>query len=244
MEKYTKDEVPQQAGLQVAAVFKSINLMSVGVATLLSTGMVLDRHSVTVSVLSGVGFYGAIAGLLILWQPGALPFVLVNRQHEVTERRRDQLQFKAQMAFAPTPRMNVVDPVQLVSTPPAILTEGKRFVPAVPGADARLKLSCVEFVTTLFDDNGSPNPRRILAAHTRRPGQVQAGKPKPEVLDYLTALQMVSEGDGGMLFFDVELYPTLREAINAIKRGYLAGAGGYPPFDPSLSSPATREGDM
>lgn len=244
MKDYSSEEVPQQAGSQVAAVFKSINLMSVGVSALLSTGMVMDKHSVTVSVLSGVGFYGAIAGLLILWQPGALPFVLVNRQHEVTARRRDELQYKAQMAFAPAPRMSVVDPVQLVSTPRAALTEGTRFVPAIPGADARLKLSCVEFVTTLFDDDGSPNPRRILAAHTRRPGQVQAGKPKPEVLEYLTALQMVSEGDGGMLFFNVDIYPTLREAINAIKRGWPAGAGGYPPFDPSHPSPATREGAL
>jgi hypothetical protein len=193
-------------------------------------------------VLSGVGFYGAIAGLLILWQPGALPFVLVNRQHEVTERRRDALQFKAQMTFAP--KMAVVDPVQLVSTPSATLTNSKHFVSAVPSADARLKLSCVEFVTTLFDDQGRPNPRRVLAAHTRRPGQIQAGKPRHEVLDYLAALQMISEGDGGMLFFNAELYPTLRESINAIKRGYPAGTGGYPPFDPSLPSPAAREEAM
>lgn len=238
MQNYNHDPDAPQASAQVANVLKSINLMSVGVATLLSAGMVIDKHSVTVSVLSGVGFYGAIAGLLVLWQPGALPYVLVNRQREVTERRRDEMQYKIHVASLPTSQVAVVDPLQLASAPPVA---GGRFVSAVPSIDARLKLAAYEFVTTLFDDEGRPNPRRILAAHTRRPGQVQAGKPKPEVLDYLLSLQMLAEREGGMLFFDVARYPTLHEAINAIKRGIPAGREGIPPYTPPLPSPATGE---
>jgi hypothetical protein len=213
MEKYSDDSLSPQAALQVASVSKSINLMSVGVATLLSVGMVIDKHSVTVSVLSGVGFYGAIAGLLVLWQPSALPLVLINRQHEVTERRRDMLQYRMHMTQLPVPH---ADPLPRVRVVPPLLLANDRFVPAVPRVADNLKLVAGSWITQLFDTStGQPLPNRI----TRNKGQVQIKSPEPEVVAYLEALEIVRVGEGKQLYYNMALYPTLREAINAVRTG-------------------------
>lgn len=202
-----------EATAMVAAVFKSINLISLGVATLISVGMIVDKHSVTTSVLAGVAFYGLVASLLILWQPGALPYVLVSRQVEVTNRRRDLLQFQAQMAQMPAPRAAIIDPMQLEYTPPA---PAPTFVPVVPLIAPNLKVVAGSWVTQLFDTStGRPLPNRI----TRTKSQVQQKSPEPQVVAYLESLGIVYQDEGKHLYWQVASYPTLRDALNAVRTG-------------------------
>jgi hypothetical protein len=204
---------------EVASVFRSINLMSVGVAALLSTGMIVDRHSVTVSVLSGVGFYGAIAGLLILWQPGALPAVLINHQREITLRRRDELPYRVQwqqqqVRLADLPQIEYTHAVA-----PALPLQSHlgSFVPAHPPQPVSRRVVAVAagWATQLFNtETGEPNPIYI----TPKAGQVQVKSPQAEVVKYLSALEMV-EVRNNQLYWQRDTYPTLTETLNAIRTG-------------------------
>lgn len=226
MEDHNRDDANSQQA--VASVFRSINLMSVGVACILGFGMWIDEHSVTVSVLSGVSFYAGIAGLLILWQPGALPSVLINGQREGTIRRRDMLQFHMQMAYVPPPHVvrtapiavaDLVDPMQTVGIPAATLTESRRFVAPVPATVDTIKVDAANFVTQLFDaSTGRPIPHRI----TKNKGQIQYKSPSNEAIEYLLALEIVKRGAGPQLYWNGDVYtgyPTHRDAINAIRSG-------------------------
>jgi hypothetical protein len=196
----------QQQPPQAVNVLNSVNWMSAGVATLLSLGMILDRHSVTVSVLSGVAFYGAIAGTLV-----ATPLIL-NHQDQVTIRRRDEMPYR----YLPQPeaRVGLVDPVRLPVA--ASLPDTPRFVPAVPRIQDNIKVAAAGWVTQLFDtSDGTPLPTKI----TRNKGQVQIKSPEPEVVEYLASLGIVRVGDGKQLYWQMDTCPTYRYALNAIRTG-------------------------
>jgi hypothetical protein len=239
MEKYTEEPVSHQAALQVAAVFKSVNLMSVGVAALLSTGMIVDKHSVTVSVLSGVGFYGAIAGLLILWQPGALPFVLVNRQHEITERRRDEMQYRIHLRQAP--QVSLADPLPMVSAPPAQLPTGTRFVPAIAPADQSVEREAVAWVLQLYGRDGEPDPAKVLTkTDNEKPGRVRIAGPSKAAKQWLVDRRILhSLGNG------YRLNLTRCPNIDAAKQYLSTPAGGGVPYPPTLATttPQTSGGE-
>ncbi len=179
MKDNNSESVPQQTESQSANVLKSVNLMSVGVAGLLSWGMFVDSHSVTVSVLSGVAFYGAVAGLLILWQPGALPYVIVSRQQEVTIRRRDEQLYSLQAAQLPPPqRWTVADPVQIPSTPPAQLPAASSFVSAHAEPDDGVRREASAWLLQLYGADGSPDPKKVLMkSEKERPGRVRIAAP-------------------------------------------------------------------
>src|SRR5690606_31054973 len=131
---------------------------------------------VTISVLSGVAFFLLFGALVILTLSGALSAMVINGQNQRTIRRQNEMQYQIWVQQQAAPQVAVVDPPQLPYSDPAPamqLPQSSSFVPAVPRPNERLVMSCVEFVTALFDDNGTPNPRRILGPHTKRPGQIQ-----------------------------------------------------------------------
>lgn len=205
MSEYTPNEQPSP---QHSNVLNSVNWMSAGVATLLSIGMIVDKNSVTVSVLSGVAFYAAIAGTLV-----ATPLIL-NHQDQVTIRRRDELPYLYMPQQEPQRRMSLVDPVQLPGSPSTPATPS--YVPAVARAKDELKVAAAGWVSQLFDgETGRPLPNRI----TRAKGNVQLKSPEPEVVEYLCSLGIISQDEGRHLFYNTALFPTLREAINAIGTG-------------------------
>lgn len=189
-----------------ADVLHSVNWMSGAVAAILSVGMIADKHSVTVSVLSGVAFYGTVAGILVM-----TPLIL-NHQDNVTIRRRDELPYRYMPQH--TPHIGIVDPVRLPE--PAPLPQSQRFIPAVPATRESLKATAAGWITQLFDpDDGTPLASKI----TRNKGQVQVKSPDFEIVEYLEALGMVRVGDGKQLYWQADTYPTLRYAINAIRTG-------------------------
>lgn len=234
MDKSTEESLSPQAASPAASVLKSINLISVLVAIFFSIGMVIDNHSVTVSMLSGAGIYGTVATMLILWQPGALPYVLVSRQREVTERRRDEQQYK--IYLRQVPQVAAVDPLPMVSAPPPALASSTRFVSAVPRIGNDLKVVAGSWVTQLFDTStGRPRPNRI----TRNKGQVQIKSPDVEVVGYLEGLGIVRQDANKHLYYNVTDYPVLRDALNSIRTGVKrpsleqdkgAGVGGLQPI--------------
>jgi hypothetical protein len=211
---------------EVASVFRSINLMSVGVAALLSTGMIVDRHSVTVSVLSGVGFYGAIAGLLILWQPGALPAVLINHQREITVRRRDELPYRAQSAPAV---LTVVEPLQLAHTPsaPAMLPYASTFV--APHDDSAER-EAVAWMLQLYGADGTPDAKKVLLASDKeKPGRIRIAAPSRPAKEWLLARHLIHDlGNGFRL--NLGRCPTIADARIHLSPGY--GGGMSPTYPP------------
>lgn len=205
MKEYTSSEQPSP---QASNVLHSVNWMSAGVATLLSIGMIVDRNSVTVSVLSGVAFYAAIAGTLV-----ATPLIL-NHQDQVTIRRRDELPYLYMPQEQAQRRVALVDPLQIPSGPSLPATPS--YVPAVARAKDELKVAAAGWVTQLFDgETGRPLSNRI----TKNKGNIQLKSPEEEVTAYLCGLGIISQDTGKRLYFNSDACPTLRQAINAIKRG-------------------------
>lgn len=231
---YVAEQDPHMQQIPVsdtAGVLKSVNLISVLVGVLLAIGMIADQHSITTSVLVGGAVYGLVAILLIVFQPGGLPWIIVNGQNQKTLRLNHAQEHKVHMTLAQS-QVSLVPPLHIPSARPAqplALPQAPNYVSAVPPADERLKLGSYQFVRALFDDEGKPIPKRILAEHTRSPGLVQHEKPKPDVVEYLTGLQMVWTNERKQLFFNVRDYPSLRYCITAIKLGYPAGREGVPP---------------
>lgn len=205
MSEYTPNEQPSP---QHSNVLNSVNWMSAGVATLLSIGMIVDKNSVTVSVLSGVAFYAAIAGTLV-----ATPLIL-NHQDQVTIRRRDELPYLYMPQQQPQRRVTLVDPMQIGSSPPTPAMPS--YVPAVARAKDELKVAAAGWVSQLFDgETGRPLPNRI----TRAKGNIQLKSPEPEVVEYLCGLGIITQDEGKRLYFNTTDCPTLRNAINAIRTG-------------------------
>lgn len=230
MEKFNSDSMAQQAPQQTdVGVHQSVNRISLIVGAIVAWAMWVDGHSVTVSMLAGVGFYLVVAVLLI-----TAPFltaIIIAWQREVTIRRYNALPYE--MAQDAQKSFQVVDQPRIgykPTTPPLRLPESPRYVPAIPPADERLKLACYSFVRDLFDEEGRPIPKRILGGHTKSPSLVQYEKPKPDVVSYLLSLQMVWENERKQLFFNVEDYPTLRYCMTAINLGVPQGREGVPPL--------------
>ena len=132
----------------------------------------------------------------------------MHGQTERTTRRYHVLQYRTLPAALPAAAMP-----QLDYTPPAETTPAVRYVPAV---DPRTRAAALEWVWGLLDDNNQLSPSRVLGPHTKAPGQVQAPKPRAEVLQLLTDLKIVREGEGKMLFW-CSPYPTIMETMDVIQ---------------------------
>jgi hypothetical protein len=106
---------------------------------------------------------------------------------------------------------------ELVEKPNAILLN--TYIPARPIPTEQVQVDAYAWVMRLFR-HGEIDPEKVLGAETRSPGQVQAKKPREEVLQYLLSLEMVRGGSKGeMLFFNQEVYTSLRTCQQAIKYG-------------------------
>lgn len=189
------------------------------VTVILIVGMIVDRKSVTLSIVCGIGFFAVFGGFVISILSGQLTEMVINHQNQKTVRIFNKMQFELYQQEAP---QLVTELPQLVAEVPQ-MAQIPSFVPAVPKVGEHLKISTYEFVMGLYKD-GAPDPERILPEGSKRPGQVQAKKPRPEVVDYLLALGMVRiDEETRMMFFNVNKYPTLRECQQSIKHGVPVG---------------------
>lgn len=187
------------------------------VTVLLIGGMIADRQRVAMAFICGVSFFSLFGGMVIFVLSGQLASIVINHQNQRTVRIFNEMQYALYDRSAP--QIEVVEPAKLADLRPSLPS----FVPAVPKVGEHLKISTYEFVMGLYKD-GAPDPERILPEGSKRPGQVQAKKPRIEVVDYLLALGMIRiDEETRMMFFNVDRYPTLRECQNSIKHGVPVG---------------------
>lgn len=215
MEKYKAETVAQQAPQQTEiSVLKSVNRISMFVGIIVAWAMWMDGHSVTASMLAGVGFYLVVAVLLI-----TAPFltaIIIAWQREVTIRRYNALPYE--MAQDAQKSFQVVDQPRIgyePTTAPLRLPETPSFVPAVPRISDNTKIDAANFINHLFDGDGRPLPSKI----TRNKGQIQHKSPSPEAVEYMASLGIVRAGEGNQLYFDLTTYPTHRDALNTVRTG-------------------------
>lgn len=189
------------------------------VTVIVIAAMLIDQHSATVSVLSGVAFFLLFGTFVIVTLSGTMTAIVTNGQNQKTARMLYELQYDAQVQSL---RVSVVDRPRLVRDPaaaPMQLPDTPRFVPAVPPTEQTVKLDAANFVSQLFDTRtGRPLPAKV----TPKAGQIQHKSPSAEAVEYLLALEIVRRGDGGQLYWNRDAYtgyPTYREALNAIRSG-------------------------
>jgi hypothetical protein len=200
--------------------YSSINYISVAIGLIVMVGFIWDSHSVTVSVLAGVGVYGGMATLLIV-TPHAKDIAIAHMK-EVTIRQNNLHPYEMQEKQLTA---HVIDPVRIPSPQPVApvrLPDSTSYVPAVPRTQPTVKLDAANYINQLFDSNtGQPIPTKI----TPNVGQIQHPNPSQEAIDYLMALDIVRRGKGKQLYYNRDTYtgcPTLREAINRINSGVKA----------------------
>lgn len=197
-------------GAEIALLGRFAFTITFLVMLLLISGMIADHNSATIALLCGVSFFFFFGCLVLLALSGQLARIHGDYQKEKTTRHYQQLYFSVnslELPSLPAPRD------ERVFMPP-----DSHFIPAVPAVDDGLKLAAYDFVYALFSD-GAPDPKRILSEESKSPGQIQFKKPRPEVVEYLLALDIVRVGANKMLFFNTAQFPTLVEAGRMIKFG-------------------------
>lgn len=161
-----------------------------------------------VGLVGAVVSFGTLTPITIMAQNGGL--VEVIRGWQETWALREQLRWQARQEA----RWQVVDTPQLPS-PSVEGMQGVRYVPAVPRVSEAAKVDAANFIMQLFDsETGRPLPNKI----TPKKGQIQHKSPSPEAVEYLTALGIVTQPYGTQLYMSPH-FPTLRDAINAIRTG-------------------------
>lgn len=202
-----------QASLSSDSLAKFALLTVFAVTVLLIGGMIADRQRVLMAFICGTLFFSVFGGIVILVLSGQLGAMVINYQNQRTMRLHDERQF----LLYQQPQVTVVEPLRVEER--SVVKGLPNFVPAVPAVAEDVKLSSYGFVVGLFKD-GQTNPERVLPEGSKSPGQVQAKKPKPEVVEYLLGLGMIRvDVKSRMMFFNVRDFPTLREAQQAIKHG-------------------------
>lgn len=197
MKEYHESVVQPTPQNDNAPVYKSVNLISLFVGMIVMGAFIYDNHSVTVSVLAGVSFYGAVAGALIL-APHATQIVIAHMR-EVTTRRFNELPYKhAQQA---TQRVSLLDPIQLpyaAPTQPLALPQGSTFVPAQAEPDDSAKREAAAWVLQLYQANGEPDPKKVLLISDKeRPGRVRIAAPSRPAKQYLLDKHIIHDLGNG-----------------------------------------------
>ncbi len=164
--------------------------------------------SAVVAIVSATVAYLGVAAIRTAATSETLRDVAIHRQDQITTRRYHVLQYRTLPALAAAPAPSV-DVPQIAYTPPA---SAVRYVPAV---EPRTRAAALEWVWGLLDGH-ELNPRLVLGPDTKAPGQIQAEKPRAEVLALLTHLKIVRVGAGGMLFWTGH-YPTVMEVLDVIQ---------------------------
>jgi hypothetical protein len=226
--KSTEAQPPKQAD-----VLHSVNLMSGAVAGVLSIGMIIDKHSVTTSVLSGMAFYGAIAGIMVLTP------IIINHQDNVTIRRRDELPYRY-MPQPQTQRMELVDPVRLQETTATMLPYSN-FVAPLAEPDDSAKREAVAWLMQLYGADGEPDPKKVLLKTDKeRPGRVRIAAPSRPAKEYLLERGAIHDlGSGYRLA--LARCPTRDAAMAFLDRAY--GVGRYPTEYQGLPTTQTEVGE-
>lgn len=207
---YAPQNIQAPASLAVGALAVDVLMTAV-----LITGMVIDKHSVTLSVLSGVTFFLVFGSLVMLTLSGTLTHIITNGQNNRTTRHMYDLQYDAEMEQL---RVTVADRPRLAytpSAPPLQLPDSPTYVSAVPPANEVIKVAAASFITQLFDTStGRPLPTRI----TKNKQQIQFKSPESDVVEYMKSLGIVVQ-EGNHLYYNATHFPTYREAINAVRTG-------------------------
>jgi hypothetical protein len=196
------------------SVYKSVNYISVLVGIIVMGAFIYDQHSVTVSVLAGVGFYGAVAGVLII-TPHAKDIAIAHMK-EVTIRQNNELPYEAQRSLenvqvVPYPRIADTQPVA-----PARVPEGQRFVPAQAEPDDSAKREAAAWLLQLFTQDGTPDPKKILLqSEKERPGRIRIAAPSRPAKQYLMDKSIIHDlGNGFRL--NLTRCPTITAAQNLL----------------------------
>lgn len=214
---------PQSQSSTSGDTLGKFSLLTITLVTvLLIGGMIADKQRVAMAFICGVSFFSLFGGMVILVLSGQLASMINNFQREKTVRLRDEMQFK--LYVQPTQQISVVQPEQLPDMERDKIVDKNKpyFVPAVPSVEEGIKIASYEFIYNLFE-GGALNGTKVLPEGSKSPGQIQHKKPRPEVVEYLLALGMVSVGENRMLFYNYTRYPTLVEAQRAIKHGVREG---------------------
>lgn len=186
------------------------------VTVLLIGGLIADKQSTTLAVVSGTLFFTLFGGFVILVLSGQLTRIHETHEKEQTVRQRDRMSF----SLVTAPQLPVQPEVrEVMAETPALPTN--TFVPAVPEGREGVKIAAYDFIYALFENGteGKPDPKRVLPKESKAPGKIQYSKPKPEVLEYLMGLDMVRMDEGKMIFYNEPDFPTLVEAKRTIKHG-------------------------
>lgn len=192
------------------------------IAMLLLTIIILyitSRNSMSApyGILGSVAFFLVGTPLSLLAVNGGMAEMWRSWQEQKSIRLRDRLDTQLQIAYQ-QPTVQIVPPQQIEYKPdtdPLQSHSGRRFVSAVPKISDAAKVDAANFITQLFDTGtGRPLPNKI----TRNKGQIQHTSPTSEAKEYLMSLGIVSAPEGKQLYWSPH-YPTLQEAINAVRTG-------------------------
>lgn len=177
-------------------------------------GMILDSQKVTLALTCGIAFFSFLVVLVLLVQTGQLASIVKHYESEKTLREQVRIQYELYVREAPQLPAPAPEPP---TQPQAILLN--TYIPARPTPSEQVQVEAYAWVLALFKA-GVPDPEKILPDTSRSPDQVQAKKPRPEVLEYLLSLEILrGGGKGEMLFFNQKVYSSLRVCQQAIKYG-------------------------
>lgn len=204
-----------------ASYLASVNRISVLFALILGAAVWWDRNSAITAVITAGITYGTVVVLLILFQPGAVPFIAVSFMREVTIRRRDKMEFRLFEAQGKeTQQVQVVDRLQLPCEAPAPpqLPDSPNFVPAEPNQRQIAKEAAYWVAVTLYLDNGEPNPDRVnLKGGTEAKGRLKTAAPSnPDVKQFLLDRRVLLRVRQGVAL-NLESYPN-RESLRWLTR--------------------------
>lgn len=181
----------------------------VAVTLIVIVGMALDRHSVTVALLSGVTFFLTFGTLVLLTLSGTLSHIVVNGQQQKTLRARDRLAFEATQPLS-APSLSVVPPQQLAADPlPALPT----FV--APTEDG-VHREAVGWLLALYGADGLPDPAKVnMVDKKERAGRVRAKHPSGEALQFLFRRRVLHDL-GNAVRLNVVRCPNVQAAKEAV----------------------------
>lgn len=191
-----------------------------------------DSDSAITGIVASVPVFLIGTPILILAVNGGITHMFCARLEQVTIRRYNDSMTALQLDTGEQGRAFTVEPVQSSLLTAEGLQGGNtspRYVPAIARAKDELKVAAAGWVAQLFDgETGRPLPNRITKAR----GNIQLKSPETEVTVYLCSLGIISQDEGKHLFYNTALYPTLRQAINAIGTGVRpsstdGGVGGW-----------------
>lgn len=213
---YAEAQKQEQREAAVSVLAKTVTLANTLVTVLLIIGMIIDKHSVTVSLLSGVGYFAASTSFVITILSGALPDIWINAQNQKTLQKRDQLQYGHQVGI------KVYKPPQIAATPATdddmhMLEATGNFVPAVAEVEDTVRREAVAWVLQLYGPDGLPNPKKVVTnSKNETPGRLWAKNPSEPAINFLTE-KGVAHSIGNGMRLNITRYPTIEHVKEKLR---------------------------